>query len=119
MTKEQIKELVFKSYIKNKLDESRVDLAANKLNRKSLKEYIRALKKFESKNTIIVSVPHMPEQNEIKILSDLFTGKKIVYNIDPAILVGIKLVEDDLIYDYNLKNTLENMAKFASQIYEY
>lgn len=114
MTKKQIKELVLKSYIKNKLDKNRVDLVANKLNRKSLKEYIRALKKFESKNTIIISVPNMPEQNEIKILSDLFTGKKIVYNIDPTLLVGIKLVKDDLIYDYNLKNTLENMAKFSS-----
>lgn len=115
MKKKLLKQLINLSYEKLILNEEKTELISKYLNRKELKEYLKELKKWENETSVIISLPKMPGIEEQKIFLNLFTNKKIVYNIDPSLLVGVKIKNNDLIYNFNLKNTLENLIKHISK----
>ncbi len=113
MIKKQIKELAQKSFNKGVLDEAKVALIAKTLKRKDLKRYIRALKRVENENTVKVSTSF---NNELSIPKDvktdiknMYPGKKIQYLYDPDLAAGIKIVCNDMYYEYNVKNSLEEI----------
>lgn len=119
MTKKQIEKLVEKSYDGKYLDEQRVEEISNSLNRKNLKEYIRALKTYERKTTVIVSMPTSPTVEEKEKLKSVFQDKKIVYEIDPSLIAGIRVVNgEEWIYDLNIKNSWERILDDISEVYE-
>src|SRR5438105_3450643 len=91
--------LVVKSYKADQLDPAVVDLIANKLNRRQLKQYIRLLKQQESKKQVIVTVPKTLTSEERGMIQKLFTGKKIIYTIDPSMISGIRIVDNDVEYE--------------------
>lgn len=111
MKKKLLKQLINLSYEKLILNEEKAELISRYLSRKELKEYLKELKKWENETSVIISLPRMPEIEEQKIFLNLFPDKKIVYNIDPSLLVGVEIKNNDLIYNFNLKNTLENLVK--------
>lgn len=114
MKKKPIDELVHFSYVDGMLDRQKVEQIADLLKRHDLKEYITALKKYERQNTIIVSLPSMPEEKEQKKLQTLFPKKRIIYIIDPSLLMGMKVVDNDIIYNETLKNKLEELVDHLS-----
>lgn len=118
MTKKQIQKLVSGSYKDNNLDPKEVNIISKLLDRRELKEYIKALKKWEQKNSVVITLPGLPTIEDKKRFLDLFPNKKIIYNIDPSILVGVKIKNDDLITELNLKDTINNIALFSSKIYD-
>ncbi|OGH42296.1 MAG: hypothetical protein A3H79_00860 [Candidatus Levybacteria bacterium RIFCSPLOWO2_02_FULL_36_8b] len=115
MTKKLLRQLINLSYEKMTLNQEKVELISKYLNRKELKEYLKALKKWENETSVIISLPKMPEIEEQKMFLNLFPNKKIVYNIDPGLLVGVEIKNNDLIYNLNLKNTLENLLKHINK----
>ncbi|MCL5970331.1 MAG: hypothetical protein M1450_02435 [Patescibacteria group bacterium] len=118
MTKKQIQELVLESFSNNNLDPEKVEIISRQLDRGELKEYIKALKKREKKNSVIVTLPGLPTDDDKKKFLDLFPNKKIIYNIDPSILVGVKIENNDLITELNLKDAIKNLAEFSSKTYD-
>lgn len=115
MTKKNIKQLVFASYKKENLDEATVEHIANLLTKTELKEYVRELKSYEQKNTVVIVLPYMPNAKDQKKISENFMSKKIMYMIDSSLMVGIRVIDNDLISEYNLKNTLEEMSEHITQ----
>lgn len=118
MRKNDIKKLVLASYKNNDLNEEKVEQIANLLGKKELKEFIKELKHFEKKHTVVISLPYMPSKPDQKKITDLFIDKKILYLIDKALMVGVKVIDNDLISEYNLKNTLEDIADHVKQNYD-
>lgn len=118
MTKKQIQKLISESYNDNNLDPEKLDIISKPLDRRELKEYIKALKKWEQKNSVVITLPGLPTDTNKKKFLDLFPNKKIIYNIDPSILIGVKIKNDDLITELNLKDTINNIALFSSKIYD-
>lgn len=118
MTKKQIKILVTASYTDRDLDQEKVNQITAKLKRHDLKGYIRALKLFEKQLTVVVTLPTMPEKKEQEKIKSLFPKKKITYIIDPDLLMGIKIVNNDVIHELSLKNTLENISEHLSEVYD-
>lgn len=118
MKKKQIQQLVTASYKKEELDAEKVNNIASQLDRTEIKEYIKALKSFENKNSVTITLPRLPEEEEKKKFSSLFPEKKIVYNIDPSLLVGVKIKDNDLITEISLKDTLEDMVDYIDQNYD-
>lgn len=112
MTKKYLQKLVLESFTKGVLDKDKVDKIANLLDRKGLKEYIKALKNFESKNSVIITLPSLPEKEDEDKLSLLFPNKKIVYNIDPSLMLGIKIQDNDLLSEFDLKNMLDDIVEY-------
>lgn len=113
MTIKQIKFLSTKSFTRNDLDPKKVKIFTAKMKRKDLRNYIRAIKAIDEKNKITVIIPALKDfkKNDIAILLKHYKDKKIIYQEDPNLLVGIKIIDNDLIYDFNLKNSLENLVE--------
>ena len=118
MNKKQIKQLILESYKNDTLDPERVDEIVNILDRKELKEYIKVLKNWENKKSVVITMPYPPKNEDKYKFLTLFPDKKIVYNIDPSLLVGVKIKNDDLITEINLKDTLRNIVDYISQTYD-
>lgn len=116
MTKKQIKELVNASYIKDKLDAKKVEKIAALLSRADLKEYIRALKLAEKSHTVSLVLPDTKlYNNNRKFWESTFKNKRIVVEEDPSLLLGIKVINNDMVYDMTLKNNLELFAKETAE----
>lgn len=113
MTKKQLKNLVLESYNNEMLDEKRVEHFSRILQRGELKEYIRELKSYEKKKSLVVSIPYNPTEKERIKFQELFPNKKIVYIIDPSLLLGAKIINDDYVHDLNVKNTLDNLVEYV------
>lgn len=114
MTKKQLKNLVLQSYTKESLDEKKVKSATGFLTRSQLKVYIRELKNYESKKTVSIKAAHLPTKASQETFLKLFPGKQIVYTVDPTLLVGIQIINNDLVYNLNLKDTLDNLLSHVS-----
>lgn len=114
MTKKQLKNLVLQSYTKESLDEKKVKSAALILKRSQLKQYIKELKNYERKKTVSITVAQLPTNAYQEAFLKLFPGKQIVYAVDPTLLVGLQIVNNDQVYNLNLKDTLNNLLFHVS-----
>src|SRR5689334_1366195 len=119
MTRKEIQLLVAGSYTDKHLDEKKVNKIATILKRKDLKAYVRALKLAEKKKTITIALPQASVYNTTKqIFFDLFPGKSITIDEDKLLLLGGKVEADDMVYDFSLKNKLENFLSELEESYD-
>ncbi len=113
-----IKKLAELSFTKNDLDPKKVNLIKKYLKRKDSRNYIKELSRIINKKTLIVTSVLSLNEEDRKKISSLFPGKKITYNIDRSLMMGVRIIEDDNIYELNLKNTLENIAAHIINTYD-
>ncbi|MDE2026122.1 MAG: hypothetical protein KGJ07_06515 [Patescibacteria group bacterium] len=119
MTKKQIKTLVVESYTRDQLDENKVNRIAKVLSRKDLKTYIRGLKLEEKKRVVTVALPSASVYNNTKkIFLDLFPGKTVSFQEDKLLMLGGKVQANDMVYDFSLRNKLENFISDLEQNYD-
>ncbi len=119
MRKKQINQLVLASYTKNALDDKKVAKIANSLSRKDLKVYIRGLKLAEKKKKIYVALPSASVYNTSKkIFINLFPGRQIEIEEDKLLMLGGRVMADDMVYDFSLKNRLDDFLAAVEQNYD-
>lgn len=113
MTKNQIKIIAEKSFTRKDLDIKKVKIFTARMKRKELREYLRMVKLIDYRNKVTVVVPSLEKfkRNDFYEISKRFSDKKIVYRQDPQLLVGVKIIDNDQIFDFNLKNSLEEITK--------
>lgn len=114
MTKKQLENLVLQSYTRDLLDERKVAAFASLLTRFQLKQYIKRLKSSENQKTVNVMLSHLPTKAQQEMINRLFPGKRIKYEFDKNLLVGIKIINNDQVFDLNLKDTLDNLLSHVS-----
>ncbi len=117
MSKKLVKKLVDYSYKDNKLSVENVESVAQLLDRSGLNLYIKALKGRERKLSVIIDVPI----NNISVkgkFKEIFPNKKIVWNIDPSLMLGARIIDDDMLFEMNLKNTLDKILSYMEQNYD-
>ena len=119
MTTREIKKLAEQSFTNWNLDVKKIRRAMSLLNRKQLKTYIKFLKKLENERLVYVFTPmdKVSDKASNKIGS-MFPGKKIEYVKDPNLIVGIKIVDNDMVYEFNLKDSLDNIITYLKQSYD-
>ena len=118
MNKKIIRKLAEESYTNNILDEHTVNKIATLLSRSDLKKYTKALKNIENKKTVIVYTPLEPQKKIQERIQQVYENKNIKYVQDPTLFVGVKIVDNDLITEINLKNTLQNLLSHLSKLYD-
>ena len=118
MDKKQLKALVLDSFADNQLNFEKVKKTAYKLSRQNLKQFIRFLKEYEKKISVIVVMPFVNTKIEKKMFEDLYPRKKIIFKKDSSLIAGVRIIEDDMVYDFNLKHTLDNVATHIKNNYE-
>lgn len=112
MKKNIIKKLADSSFTKEKINEDTVMKIAKVLKREDLKFYIKNLKMIDSKKTVHITIPNEEGMNEMKkYFLKLYPNKKIVFNFDPSLITGIKVVDYDTVYELSLKNLLEGAVR--------
>lgn len=115
MTKKEIKKLVLASYTKEKLDVKKVNKIIKFFTKSDLKKYINYLKLSEKSKNIIVEVSNLSEKNKImKEIKKMYPNKNISIKENKNIIAGIKITNNDIIYEANLKNNLENLVAFMN-----
>ncbi len=108
MNKVVLEKLVNASYNEQDvLDQERVSTIADHLKRKELKTYIRALKKQEAKTSVVIETSLRGKDIVDITAQRLFPGKKIIYKHSPNLLLGIKVTDNDMVYDMNLAHSFE------------
>lgn len=118
MTKKQIKQLVQKSYIKGVLDQNLALQIANKLKRGGLKKYIKELKNKEKAKTVVVEVPLEAKDKIYQNLKNVFPEKQVVFRKNADIISGVRIINNDLIYDLNIKNNFDKILEYIEKSYD-
>lgn len=121
MTKKYIKKLALASYTKNELDSKKVKRVSGLLTRNNLKQYIKELKSLENQKTITILTPSVSKaaQNNIKKkFAKIYADKKVIIDNDQSLILGLKVIDNDLIYDLSLRNTLDNLSMHINEQYD-
>lgn len=118
MTKKQLKELINFTITNGYLDVQKVESIAQVLKRKELKQYIKALKAYERERNVVVNVAQPLKDEEKDKIASIFTNKHIIYKTDPSIILGAKIIEEDMEYDISLKRNLERIVSHITTAYD-
>lgn len=120
MTKKQIEKLVLQSYTGRRLDNKKINKLISKVPRRDLKMYIRALKSWERKRSIDIIIPNEKYKKNLKIemIKKMFPDKEIKYSTDSTLVAGIRIVKEDMVYDFNLKTILEDIIENIKKQYD-
>lgn len=107
-----IKKLAIQSYSNNNLNKKTTIKTARSLKRADLNVYIKNLKTLEAKKTVRVTIPdEIGLDKKKRFFSKIYPDQRIVFDIDPTLLTGIKVSDFDNEYELSLKGTLENALK--------
>lgn len=120
MTKKELKLLAHNSYTKGFLDAKKVKRIAKLLRVIELRQYIKELKKFEQGKTVRIVVPNMEMVNQTMVnkVRAKYPNKRVIVDEDPELILGVKIIDNDLIYELNLKNSLENINRHMIEQYD-
>lgn len=116
MIKKKIDKLVAESYKGNILDQKKVNKIVSLISKSDLKKYINGLKLAEKKNNLIVSSP--ANNQDLKRFQKLFPNKRIVFKKDPSLMLGVQIVDNDIVYEFTLKNSLDRILNYIEQNYD-
>ena len=108
MTKKIISQLVAASYTKDALDEKKVMRIAAALSRQDLKTYIRGVKLVEKSKTISLVLPDAKLYNNSLVAG---VKKRVKVVEDKSLLLGYKIIDNDMVYDMSLKDKLEDFVQ--------
>lgn len=111
----KIRGLVVQSYKQDQLDPEIVSLVADHLSRHELKQYIRLLKQQENKKQVIVTVPKHMTAEERNMMQKLFSNKRIVYTVDPSMISGIRIVDNDMEYEVSLNQIFQDLISHITR----
>lgn len=117
MNRQTLKQLVISSYSNGDLDAKKVNKIAGLLSKPEMKLYIRALKNWEKQNKITIEVANDGGFN-VEELQDVFPDKKLVINVDSSLLLGMRLTDNDDLYEMSLKNSLEKITEHIKEQYD-
>lgn len=116
MNSKKIDKLVIYSYKNDFLDQKKVNKISTLLSSADLKKYINGLKFFEKKKNLKVFAPL--NNQDLSKFEKLFPNKKILFTKDPALMLGIKVVDNDLVYEFTLKNSLDKIISHIEENYD-
>lgn len=115
MDKKQIAKLAEISYINNVLDGETVQKIVARLNNKESREYLKALKRRRKKIEVYIDYAlELTEENKKKF-KDIFPDKKVIFRNNPGLIMGIRITEDDKVYNFNISNELSQIKEFLDK----
>jgi F0F1-type ATP synthase delta subunit len=115
MTKKQIKSLVLASYTNDKLDTKKINRITKILTRFELKEYIKSIKFSEKSKTITIYTPNVSTATVLKKeIGKIFQNKKIEVIEDKKLIAGIKVIDNDDVYDFSIRNNIKNLVSYIN-----
>jgi F0F1-type ATP synthase delta subunit len=120
MSIKKIKKLAEHSFSNGKFDGKILTLVSSKLKKKDLKIYIKALRNIREKRIVKVYIPNMGILTESfrSSLKKFFNNKELLFIEDKSLIAGIRIIDYDIVYELNLKDSLENMIRHVQKSYD-
>ena len=115
MDKKLSKLLIEKSLTNNRLDNKKILTIADQLTRKQLKSYIVGIKRWSRMNTVTVQTARAVSEDLKREIRAQYPEKQVAFAILPELIVGMRIIDNDTIYERNLKNTLLDIQQYVSQ----
>jgi len=112
MDKKLIKKLAIVSYINNKLNEEKVNRIVKNLSRRELREYIKALRDLQNKNTVYVDYSNELDDNYKREIEGIFPNKEVIFRRNKDLILGVKITENDIVSNINLNNSLKQITMY-------
>ena len=116
MNSKKIDKLVLISYKNDSLDQKKVNKISALLSKSDLKKYINGLKLTEKKKSLIISSPI--NDMDLRRFEKLFPNKKILFKKDPSLMLGVRIVDNDIVYEFTLRNSLDKILNHIEQNYD-
>ncbi len=113
MTKKRIKQLAKETFEKDNLNQKKLALIIGRLKKTDARAYIQALKQIVQGNTVFVHSPVAVDETAQKQLELKFPNKKMIYVLNKNLLAGMKILDNDLLYDYSLETKIDRVVKRA------
>lgn len=88
------------------------------MNRSRLKQCICEFKNFVQNTSVFIDSSKELSIKNKDILSKFFKNKKIVYRIDPNLILGLKITDKDMVYSFDLSSRLQNLREDVAQNYD-
>lgn len=110
MKRKLLQKLVEKSYEGATLDAKTVLQIADRLSRKELKQYLSALKRYELRQRVVVTLAHTPTVNIEKVFTELYPDKKITYQFDSSLGAGMRIQASDKEFELSLQQILAGIV---------
>ena len=116
MNRKKINKLIAASYKDNYIDQKVANRIASVISRSDLKKYIDGLKTVEKKRSLIVSSPSV--NFDLIKFRELFPDKKIILKKDPSLMLGARIVDNDIVYEFTLRNSFDKILSYIEQNYD-
>jgi hypothetical protein len=116
MNAKKMSKLIAASYKNDNLDQAKVNKIVSLLGKNDFKKYINGLKLTEKKKNLIISSPI--NNQDINKFRNLFPHKKIILKNDPSLMLGVQIIDNDIVYEFTLKNSLDKMLSYIEQNYD-
>lgn len=116
MNSKKMNKLIEASYKNNYLDQKIVNKIVSLISKRDLKGYINGLKLAEKKKNLIISGPI--NNHDLKKFEKLFPRKKFIFKKDPSLMLGVSVVDNDIVYEFTLRNSLDKIINYIEQNYD-
>ncbi len=116
MDSKKINNLIAASYKGNLLIQKNVSKIASLISKTDLKKYINGLKMMEKKKSVFISSP--TNDQDLRKFQKLFPNKKIIFTKNPSLMLGVSVVDNDMVYEFTLKNSLDRIIDHIEQSYD-
>lgn len=115
MKKNQIKRLADVCFKNGELKEENINQVLPYLKRKDMKIFIKELENLDQKNTVIVTCAAPLSEKTVSKITSMYPDKKVRIEIDPQLILGVRIVSNDSVYSANLDDILQKMVSHVSE----
>lgn len=115
MDRKKIKKLAEASYNENSLDEGKVNRIVINFKRAELRDYIKALKEIRKKKTVYVDSSFELGEEYKKEIGKSFPNRVVIFRNNPQLVLGIRITENDIVYNLNLQNSLNQIQTYLEK----
>lgn len=107
-----IKKLAINTFNKDVSINSKIaNYALSKLKKNELKIYLRRIVKLNSEKTVIVTTAEDLKNKTKNNIESMFKDKKINYKVDPKLVGGIMIKDNDMIVNYTIDGIIDSKMK--------
>ncbi len=82
--------------------------------------YVRTLKNWERKRSVDIIIADEKYKKNLKVsmIKKVFPNKEVRYSADSTLVAGVRIVNQDMVYDFNLKSTLDDIVEHIRKQYD-
>lgn len=115
MNSKKITQLADISFENNKLNTNIVEKITKKLNSKEFREYIKALKRVLAKTNVYIESASELDTKDKKSFEEIYKNKSLVFRTNPELIMGIRIIEDDMVYNLNIENSIIQIKDYLDK----